>query len=781
MYCDIFIENNFNKIDNLYTYIFDKDIYLKPGMRVMVSFGNGTRVGIVLKIYSTYNGPYLSKLKNIIDVLDAEPIISEDLIELGLWMKDRYLLGYSKAFAPLLPPGDLKKIKKSVNIKKYPYGQDLEDLKKINLDKLYEDMDSNMKNLCNKLYKKGILKFSYIPITSIKIKTEKYLKKSKNFSVEKLQGLTKRQSQALNYIIEKKDVSKKLLMKELKMSSTPIEALIKKDLVTEFDREVKTDKKYIGKVGTNHTLNEEQKDAIKSIEGTKKEVSILYGLTGSGKTEVYLNLAKIALDRGEDVIVLVPEIGLTSQMIERFRNKFQDDVAIIHSKLSKGQRYEEYRKILNGDVHIVVGVRSAVFVPFTNCSLIILDEFHDSSYTFHDSLKYDSIEVAIKRMENKGKVVLGSATPDISHYYLAQQGKYNLSCLKNRAFHGSRLPDTKIIDMRKELLMGNLSIFSRALKDKIKEKLDKNEQIILFLNRRGFSNFVSCRTCGHVIKCDNCDISMTYHKTNNRLICHYCGYTKSLPKICPSCGSKYIKQFGLGTQKVEEEVKKFFPNARILRMDKDTTSKKDSYENYYHMIKNKEVDVIIGTQMISKGFDFPDVTLVGVIASDISLYISSYKSSEDTFQLITQVSGRAGRSYKKGDVIIQSYNPKHYAIMYAADNSYEGFYKEELEERRTFLYPPFSKIINLEFSSTYEKLAIKWANAYLYNIGKIIGNLDVQATKIIKLPKIKNVYRIHFSLKVCPQDEQMLLKVLRRVINISKINDKKDIDLNIKF
>lgn len=781
MYCDVFIENNYNKIDILYTYKFKKELALDVGMRVVVSFGKSTRVGIVLKIYDKYEGQFEGELKEIIEILDANPIINTELINLGIWIKNRYILGYSKAFAPLLPPGDLKKIKKSIEVLVYPTGKDLENLKKLNIKTFYEDMDKNSRIIANNLYKKGIIKFSYVPITSVKAKREKYLKISDDIDLNLLSSLTKRQAEAINFIKKEGEISKKILMKDLNITYSPIKTLIEKGLVKEYDKEVRIKEEIFKSKVPDINLNEEQNSAINKIEKTRKEVSLLYGLTGSGKTEVYLNLAKKTLDSGGDVIVLVPEIGLTPQMIERFRNKFSDNIAIIHSKLLKSQRYEEYRKILNGEAHIVVGVRSAVFVPFNNCKLIIIDEFHDTSYKFHDALKYDTIEVAIRRMENHGKVLLGSATPDISYYYKAMLGEYNLVTLMNRAFKGARIPQTQIVDMRQELLMGNTSIFSRILRDKIKEKLNKNEQIILFLNRRGFSNFVSCRSCGSVIKCDSCDISMTYHKTNNRLICHYCGATKILPKVCPSCGSKYIKQFGLGTQRVEEEVIKNFPNARVLRMDKDTTNKRDSYESYYKMIKNKDVDIIIGTQMISKGFDFPDVTLVGVIASDLSLYISSYRASEETFQLITQVSGRAGRSFKKGDVVIQSYNPDHYAINHAANNSYESFYKEELEERRTYLYPPFNKIISLEFSSKDENLAIKWAKAFIYNIGKNVGEINIQSTKIIKLPKVKNIYRCRFSLKARPEDEKLLIKLIKGVLNKSNINSQRDININIEF
>lgn len=494
-----------------------------------------------------------------------------------------------------------------------------------------------------------------------------------------------------------------------------------------------------------------------------------------------MNLTSRVIEDGGQVIVLVPEIGLTPQMIERFKSWFGKEVAIIHSKLSSGERYDEYRKVLNDQVKVVVGVRSAVFVPFKNLKMVIVDEAHDSSYEFHDNLKYDTIEVAINRMKDRGKVVLGSATPSVESYFYAKKGFFNHCQLKNRAKKGAFLPDTKIVDMRDELIMGNVSIFSRDLKKAIEEKLKNKEQVILFLNRRGFSNFISCRSCGEVIKCDDCDISMTYHKSKNRLICHYCGKTKPLPKLCPSCGSKFIKQFGVGTQRVEEEVKKYFPEARVLRMDRDTTGKKDSFNEFYEKIKNKEADVIIGTQMVSKGFDFEDVTLVGIVAADLSLYISDYKARERTFQLITQVSGRAGRASKKGQVIIQTYSPDSEIINYSAKGDYEDFYEYEIEERKTFLYPPYTKLIELEFSSYDENLTQVWAEKFLQQMSIDLKGMSIMVTKFIKMPKIKNINKTKFSLKVKPKDLALLIEGLNRVINNSKIEDERKIILNIEF
>ncbi len=779
MFADIFIENNFQKIDKLYTYIVKDDV--KPGMRVLVNFGKSYRVGIVLFLHANYSGDHREKLKEIHSVLDDEPIISNDLIRLGLWMKERYLVGYSKAFAPILPPGNLQKIKKKILVEKYPHGKDLEDLNSIDLSKYFEDLKEDEKVIIKKLSAKGYLKYVYDSLVTVKPKIVNYLRLVSDFDPKNLEGISEKQAQVFNFIKKEKDISRVDVMKNLNISYSPIKSLIKRNLIEEYKKEINRDPVEKSFKKSKLVLNDEQQEALKSIRRTDKVVSLLHGLTGSGKTEVYLNLTSKVLEDGGQVIVLVPEIGLTPQMIERFKSWFGNEVAIIHSKLSAGERYDEYRKVLNDEVKVVVGVRSAVFVPFKDLKMIIVDESHDSSYEFHDNLKYDTIEVAINRMKDRGKVVLGSATPSVESYFYAQKDFYNLCELNNRAKKGAFLPDTEIVDMRDELTMGNVSIFSRELREAIEEKLKNKEQIILFLNRRGFSNFISCRSCGEVIKCDDCDISMTYHKAKNSLICHYCGKTKPLPKVCPSCGSKFIKQFGVGTQRVEEEVQKYFPQARVLRMDRDTTGKKDSFEKFYEKIKNKEADIIIGTQMVSKGFDFEDVTLVGIVAADLSLYISDYKARERTFQLVTQVSGRAGRASKKGQVIIQTYSPESEIIKYSAQGDYKDFYEYEIQERKTFLYPPYTKLIELEFSSYDENLTQIWAERFLHQMSLDLKGMNIMVTKFIKMPKIKNINKTKFSLKVKPKDLGLLIEGLKRVINNSKIEEERKIILNIEF
>lgn len=779
MYADVFIENNYKKIDTLYTYVIPNELEVEVGCRVQIPFGKGVRVGMVLHLYHEYEGKYKDQLKHILAVLDQAPILNQEAIELALWMKEHYMVGYSKAFSPLLPPGDLKKIQRKVILSKDLTQEDRDFLEPF-ADGIYEQFSAEDQRKVALLAKRGKCHFCYLSLTKVKAKKEKVLFLPEGG--EKVQkGLSAQQNLVLEYLDKVGEVCVKDLMMDLNLSSSPIKTLLKKGIIYSYEREVYREPYEVMRTGEHKILNEEQQKALKSILTTKQQVTLLHGLTGSGKTEIYLQLTENVLNQGGEVIVLVPEIGLTPQMIDRFQSRFGAAVSILHSKLSKGERYDQYRKIKNGDVKIVVGVRSAVFAPFENCQLIIVDEEHDASYEFHDSLKYDTKEVAKRRMEGKGKVLLGSATPSVESFYQAKSGKYHLVTLTKRAVEGAALPKMEIVDLRKELAQGNVSIFSRLLQRAIGETLEKKEQVILFLNRRGYANFVSCRSCGHVIECDHCDISMTYHRSKHRMICHYCGSTKPIPSVCPHCGSRYIKEFGIGTEQVEEEIHKLFPQAKTLRMDRDTTWAKDSYNKMYESVKNGEVDIVIGTQMVSKGFDFENVTLVGAVAADLSLYVSDYRACERTFQLITQVAGRAGRSKKEGQVIVQTYNPQNYVIQYAAEGNYEAFYDEELKERSMYAYPPFVQLIHLTVSSTREEDAVRWAKGFLYHIGKSVEGISVQTTNMISLPKIKNIYRRKFTLKVLPEDAELLRERLKRVINFSRIHEQRDIFLDVEF
>lgn len=511
-------------------------------------------------------------------------------------------------------------------------------------------------------------------------------------------------------------------------------------------------------------LNPEQRKVACAIKkdyelGIRNPV-LIHGITGSGKTEIYLDVIDYVVSQGKEVIMLIPEISLTYQTVRRFYARFGDKVSIINSKLSKGERYDQMMRAKKGEISIMIGPRSALFTPFSNLGLIVIDEEHEGSYKSEAQPRYHAREVAVELARlNNALVILGSATPSLEAYYKAECGEYKLYTLDKRA-NESVLPKVLVCDLREELRNGNRGMFSKKLKELISDRLSKNEQIMLFLNRRGYSNFVSCRQCGEVMKCPHCDVSLKFHN-NNTLMCHYCGYRISMPKLCPKCSSKYIAAFGVGTQKVEEEVKKIFPAARTLRMDFDTTQKKDDYEKILSAFSNHEADVLVGTQMIVKGHDFPEVTLVGIIAADLSLYANDYRAAERTFELLVQASGRAGRGKIPGEVIVQTYNPEEYSIVSAAVADYKTFYDKEMSYRRMLSYPPVSNMLVVKVASRDMELCERNAellgryiserldadsqligpvNAAVYKVSDIFTNLlYIKDSKYDKLTMYKDI------------------------------------------
>lgn len=529
-------------------------------------------------------------------------------------------------------------------------------------------------------------------------------------------------------------------------------------------------------------LTDEQSAALKIITPAIKDNTnrnfLLHGVTGSGKTEVYMRIADECIKNGKKVIMLVPEISLTHQTIDRFLSRFgKDRLAVLHSKLSQGERFDQWSSIKKGEVDIVIGARSAVFAPFDNIGAIILDEEHETSYKSDMTPKYDTIEVAIKRaIQHKSIVVLGSATPSVVSNYRAETGLYEKIMLKER-YNKNLFPHIHINDMREELISGNKSILSNTLYERISKSLSKNKQVILFLNRRGYSPFISCRICGYVMKCPECGISMTFHKSNNMAVCHFCGRKESIPPKCPECESKYLKHFGVGTEKVEEVIGEYFGEAKIARLDLDTTSKKGSVNKILNDFKKGKSQILIGTQMVAKGLDFEHVDLVGIIAADVSLNIPDYRSGERTFQLITQAAGRSGRGDEQGDVIIQTYMPENYAILYAADHDYESFYKDEILLRKTLCYPPFSDIIQITVSSQNEQSAEAGAqevrNLILSKVPEDEA-LNILNPNPAPIAKLKNEYRYHIHLKSMPKmrkNYEYILGEIKKAVNTDKTKD----------
>ncbi|GMQ56892.1 primosomal protein N' [Vallitalea sediminicola] len=697
-YADIIVDISHSKLDRVFQYHVPDNLLDKIliGTVVNIPFGKGNKnlKGYVIGFTDKPNFD-VDKIKDITGVATMNMSIEAHLIKLAVWMKERYACTIISALRTLIP------INKKVTEKTQK-----EIVRKVNVDELK----------------------AYIDIWD-----------NKNY---------KALSRAGNYLLTNEKFKQSTIVNKADISPAVLLNLEKKGIIQINSERIYREPYNVNNIkrSKNKLPNMEQQQIINIISNKLKEESqvyLIHGITGSGKTEVYMQIIEKVLAKGQQAIVLIPEIALTPQTVRNFISRFGDRVGVMHSKLSAGEKYDGWRRARDGNISIMIGPRSAVFTPFKNLGIIIIDEEHEMSYKSEVSPKYHAREVAIKRGEMTGAdVVLGSATPSLETYYLAKQSKYTLLELKEKAASTNKL-DVQVVDMREELINGNKSIFSDALRNQIQDKLFKKEQIILFLNRRGYSRFVSCRQCGYVVKCKSCDIPYTYHAYGDKLICHYCGDTINMVDKCPSCNSRYIKQFGIGTQKVESYVKKEFPMARILRMDLDTTTRKNSYDNILGKFRNGEADILIGTQMVAKGHDFPDVTLVGVIAADLSLYMSDFRASERTFQLLTQVTGRAGRSSLKGTAIIQSYTPEHYSITKSKEQDYIGFYEAEIKYRQVMNYPPFSNLLILLIQSTNEKEIIKRSFELKNDICLVASKLgfEVIGPSPANISKIKNNYR----------------------------------------
>ena len=523
-------------------------------------------------------------------------------------------------------------------------------------------------------------------------------------------------------------------------------------------------------------LTDDQKSVVNDVINGNRDVYLIHGVTGSGKTEVYMEIIDFYLKQGKSSIVLVPEISLTPQMLNRFRKRFGERIAALHSALSDGEKYDEWRRIIKGDASIVIGARSAIFAPLTNIGVIIIDEEHSESYKQSDpSPRYNAKDIALIRGKNhKCPVILGSATPSLETMARAKKDVFKLLSLPNRV-NGRKLPDVEIVDMNQEMKKSK-GHFSLKLVSEIEDRLSKKEQVILLLNRRGYSNFITCKNCGYTFKCPNCDITLTYHKSSNTLRCHYCGYGEKVFTNCPSCGEDSLNRLGVGTQKIEEEINNLFADARVLRMDYDTTSKKGAHEKMIEAFKNHEYDILLGTQMVAKGLDFSQVTLVGVVNADTSLNIPDFRSSENTFSLLSQVAGRSGRSEKSGQVIIQTFNPDHYAINLVKNHDYLGFYQKEMFIRRQLKYPPYFYICNIRISGK--------DSSYIFDEAlKIKRFLDKSLDKIIilgpsgsSLFRINNIFRYNIILKY--KNDNSLYPVLNKIMNHYNSNNKIKLDID---
>jgi len=731
-YAEVILPIANKNVDRPFTYKVPDEMQgkIEVGMRVIVPFGMNN------KKYEGYLINFLdevdfdeSKIKSIIDSPDEQALLSKEMLDLVKWMHKKYYTSMSECLKCVIPIGVMKS---HVQTAKY-----------ISIVESDEDL-----------------------INTILLQNNK-------------------QSEVLRFLLDYGKTKLNDVAKSLKITTAPIKTLEKKNAILieeiEINRNpvnIKKDNSRVPKV-----LNTEQENAVKEatdmFERKFKKPVLIHGVTGSGKTEVYMEIISRVLKEGKQAIVLVPEISLTPQTLERFVERFGDVVNLTHSKLSNGERYDQWRNARQGSISIMIGSRSAVFAPFKNLGVIIIDEEHESSYKSDTSPKYDTREVAIKRgLLNNALVIMGSATPSIESFYKVEQRLYSLATLKHRV--NQNPPIVSVIDMRLELLKGNRSIFSDALKISMHENLKRNEQTILFLNRRGYSTFVSCRKCGHVMMCDQCNVNYTYHAEINKLVCHYCAKEIKSPTECPACESVFIRFFGVGTQKIEHEVKKLFPTARVARMDMDTTSKKNSHGSILSKFRSGEIDILIGTQMIAKGLDFPNVTLVGVVAADIALNAGDYRSGETTFQLLTQVSGRAGRAVKQGVVYIQTYDPEHYSIKFAKDANYKDFYDYELALRRQMNYPPFSYIFVILFTCEDEKKLISSLHdlAHVMKVYNKNEKFKILGPSPAIISKIKNKYRWKIIVK---HDEEENLKsfVFYCIEKLEKVRNLKNISMNL--
>ncbi len=695
----------------------DKKSILKKGMRVLVPFGGRKITGFVTGFDEV---PQVKEVKEIIQVIDSFPLMTEELLELAYWISSYYICPLGEVLRAILP-SFYAKIK-------------AKEVKYVNLKGTREEILSSM---------------------------------------EEMQGKAPRQMEILNILLGKKQMALKELLKISGASHQTVNALKNKDLV-EISRERVSrepfDEKLYG-VSKPLFLNQEQDKALKIIKnslqggkGGSPPSVLLHGVTGSGKTEVYLQAIEEVINKGQEALVMVPEISLTPQMIAWFRGRFGPLVTVLHSQLSQGERYDQWCKILEGEVKIVVGPRSAVFAPFSKLGIIIIDEEHETTYKQGESPRYDAREVARRRsMVNNCSLILGSATPSVESYYQAREGNNILVTMDSRV-EERPLPSVKIIDLKEEAAQGNKNLFSRELYWGIKECLEKKQQAILFLNRRGFASFTLCKECGHVIRCPNCSITLTYHISDDLLKCHYCQFEGKVPRVCPNCQGYFMRFMGLGTQRVEREVKKLFPGARVLRMDMDTTRGKKSHQDIFKAFKKGKADILIGTQMVAKGFDFPRVTLVGVILADTSLNFPDFRGGERTFQLLTQVAGRTGRSSLGGRVLVQTFTPDHYSIENVIKHDYLSFYQEEISLRKDFQYPPFSFLVRVLFSGREEellsKIAVRFENELEMELPDFKG--EVLGPGPCPLSRIKDKFRWHLVIKtddlegICSRGEKIL-------------------------
>lgn len=760
---------------------------LQPGMRVIIPFGPRKITGFV--IMRTNHSVY-DNLKDIIDVLDIVPPLTNELLKLGKWLAEETICLYITAYHAMLPHVLKAKYNKEIiRLTNDQLSSNLEQLFKGRQRVAYSEFENREISYeqLQKAIQNGDVAINYLVGSQIAKKYVTFIKPNQDENVlrESLNELPKqatRQKQILTYFLNNpRKVEQGKLYNQLDINRSHLKRLLEQSLLAEEKVEIYREP-YEQEFPKTEPLplTKEQEIAIapinQKIENNEHDVFLLHGVTGSGKTEIYLQSIQEVIKKGKEAIVLVPEISLTPQMVKRFKGRFGSKVAVLHSALSAGEKYDEWRKVLRGEVQVVVGARSAIFAPFKNLGIIIIDEEHELTYKQEEHPRYHARDVAIKRGKTyRCPVVLGSATPLLESYARAKKGVFQLLTLMKRT-NEQPMPQVDIVDMRKELHAGNRTMFSQVLTDKIKHCIKQGQQIVLLLNRRGYATFSLCRDCGHVQECPHCDIALTYHKHHHVLRCHYCSYEEPMPNQCPACQSHLFRFFGTGTERVEEALTKLIPEARVIRMDVDTTRRKGAHEQLLHKFANHDADILLGTQMIAKGLDFQNVTLVGVLAADSMLHLPDFRSSEKTFQLLTQVSGRAGRHKLLGEVIIQTYTPDHYSIELASQYDYEQFYRKEMIIRRAFQYPPYVFLALLTISHENQVLVMQIAQEIVqYLLKNVQKNTVVLGPSPSPIARIKKRYRYQIILKY--RHEPNLHAIIQKAMQKYAEDIRKDLQI----
>lgn len=767
MIAEVIIDLKNKSVDKPYSYLVPDEFLgvVEVGERCFVEFSNFKRMGFIINLIDEEPSSTIP-LKEIDELLDLEPVLSKELIELA---KDLSETSYYPFISYLLTmvPATLK-----VNYSKKLRLLNKEDFRLNILFNMEEEIDYSKIDKRDLPYIKECIKNKDVELV-YDFKRKESIKYVRIVKLESIpEKLTDKRKEIVDYLINNNGQAEWLKLRdELNVSLDTINRMENKGIISFMDketyREIETLKPFKDK---KVTFTLEQQNVFDTLKNdlNKHSVYLLKGITGSGKTEIYLNLIEEVIKKGKEAIVLVPEISLTPMMVNRFKSRFGDDVAIFHSELSNNTRYDEWRKVLRGEVKIAVGARSAIFAPFKNLGIIIIDEEHEQSYKQDNAPIYHAKDVALRRAkQNDCMLLLGSATPAIESYARARKGVFNLVELNNRA-NNLGLPKTMVVDLNKEFQTGRRFTISYLLEENIKTRIERGEQSLLLLNRRGYSNYIMCKKCGHVRKCPNCDVSLTYHDYDKTLKCHYCNYTIKLNNICPKCGSENLEKIGYGTEKLEEELNTLFPTARVVRMDNDTTRGKNGHEKVLYDFENNG-DILIGTQMIAKGLDFPNVTLVGVINADQSLSIPDFRSKEQTFELLTQVSGRAGRGDKPGLVIVQTYNKDHYAIKYGLKQDYEGFYNEEMKVRKIAKFIPFYNMTVIKVKAPELKDAFTRAKIIKDRLNMSIDNPEVIVMGPIP-PTISRVdslyiFNIIIKYKIVPELDNILKNIFEDEIS----------------